>query len=68
MKTIKEDTGHEQGKVCGLYNIRGAHGDGRFHSSKVIRMDREDRQIRLVGYTVAAGLLFVLISVNVIFS
>jgi hypothetical protein len=31
-------------------------------------MGKEDRSIRLIGYTVIAGLLFMLLSVDVIFS
>jgi|GEM_PF-3930903 hypothetical protein len=31
-------------------------------------MNKEDRSIRLIGYTIIAGLLFVLLSTNVIFS
>jgi hypothetical protein len=41
---------------------------GRLHGSEVTGMKREDRSIRLIGYTVIAGILVVLLSAAAIFS
>lgn len=64
----KEGTYDEQDKNSGLHSLRGAYNDGGFHSLEVNAMGRDDRKIKLMGYTVAAGVLLLLLSANYIFS